>query len=234
MKKLLFLLIIISTICSGQIINKSSPQAQGLILNYPLVERGGNIAVPGFGVYNGALTNGPYFNNGFLYLDGSNDLLIGNANIPNLTNSNVLTISFWFSFISHSSYGAILTKSSSSSNNSLLFDFGVTFNSTTNRLSLNRNGGGVNCATILTANVITHIVCEIGENRSVLYVNGVKKEVLAGVASGNNISTTNRPFNICTTGTPTNMYIKDVRIYNRALTPTEVMDLYINPNKIVR
>jgi len=233
MKKIL-LLVIISIPCFGQIVNKSSPQAQGLILNYRLNEQGGNIAVPGFGVYNGTLTNGAYFKNGFMYLDGSNDLVIGNANIPNLTNSNVLTISFWFNFISHTSYGAILTKSSSNSNNSTLFDFGVTFNSTSNRLTLNRNGGAVNSTIVLTANTLYFITCEIGENRSVLYVNGVQKEVLGGVASGNNISTTNRPFNICTTGTPTNMYIKDVRIYNRALTPTEVMDLYINPNKILR
>jgi hypothetical protein len=215
-------------------INTGSPQAQGLILNYRLNEQGGGIAVPGFGLYNGALTNGAYFKNGFLYLDGSNDLLIGNASIPNLTNSNVLTISFWFNFISHASYGAILTKSSSNSNNSLLYDFGVSFSSTTNRLQLGRNGNDVTTTMALTANTLYHITCEIGESRAVLYVNGVQKEVLGGVATGNNISTGTRSFNICTTGAPSNMSIKDVRIYNRALLATEVMDIYVNPSKLLK
>lgn len=214
--------------------NLGSPQAQGLILNYPFNENGGNIAMPSIGISNGILTNGAVFKNGFCYLDGTNDVVIGNANIPNLTNSNVLTISFWFSFISHSSYGAILAKCASNNNNSLLMDFGIYFISTTNKLALNRNGNDASSTTILTANTLYFITCEIGESRSVLYINGVQKEVLAGVASGNNISTTTRPFNICTTGTPSNMSIKDVRIYNRALLSTEVTDLFVNPNKLFR
>ena len=233
MKKIFFLLLL-SVNCFGQIVNKSSPQAIGLILNYPLSAQGGNIAVPGFGVYNGTLTNGAYFKNGFLYLDGANDLMIGNANIPNLTNSNVLTISFWLNFISHSIYGAILTKSSSTSNNSLLYDFGVSFSSTTNRLQLGRNGNDQTTTTALTANTLYHITCEIGESRAVLYINGIQKEILAGVAVGNNISTNTRPFNICTTGVPSNMYIKDVRIYNRALTPTEVLFNFLFPNLLYK
>ena len=215
-------------------INLGSPQAQGLILNYPFNENGGNIAVAGVGLYSGTLTNGALFKNGFCYLDGSNDVVIGNANIPNLTNSNVLTISFWFNFISHSSYGAILAKCASNNNNSLLMDFGVTFSSTTNRLALIRNGNDQTTTTALTANTLYFIACEIGESRAVLYINGVQKEVLAGVATGNNASTAGRTLNICTTGTPTNMYIRDVRVYNRALLSTEVMDLYVNPNKLFK
>jgi hypothetical protein len=234
MKKLLFLLIIISTICSGQIINKSSPQAQGLILNYPLKEQGGPIAIDGMGMNNATLTNGAYFKNKACVFDGSNDYVIANANVPMLAYSNVLTVSFWFNFTSHVSFGTILGKYVISSNNSAAWDFGVLFNGTNNYLSLVRNQIARNTTYTLPTNTWVHITCEIGENRAVLYVNGVQVQTTLGIGTGNTTNTAGRTICMNNTSLPVNCSISEYRLYNRALTPTEVMDLYINPNKILR
>ena len=238
MKKILFLLLILSTFCTGQIVNKSSPQSSGLVAYWPLNGISGNIALDGMGLNNGTLTNGAYFANGCCNFDGVDDYISTSYVLPS---SASFTMCGWGkspNFVGNQFNDRIFGNASSTTGTS---GASILWHCTSqDRLTAVRRKGSNNAATDISDVVVTnlgvgwHFVALTYDvnNGSVLYCDG--KNIGSNATTG---FTSSLPFRIGRDGNGSDKFfgqIKSVALYNRALTPTEIMDLYINPNKILR
>jgi len=170
---------------------------------------------------NGTLTNGPTFsgaNGGSIQLDGVDDLI----NISSLVTSdaNNVTMEIWFKIITFGQYGVFYNGNSA--NSGYGFAFGACGLSTS---TLYIFFGGLVCSVVSYSSMSTNTWYQAVFTRTtspstsnIMYINGVSRST----------NTTNNP-NAPTTSTAIGSfpgYISIARIYNRALTATEVLQNY--------
>jgi len=192
------------------------------------LSRGGN---------NGTLTNGPTYstaNGGSIVFDGVNDF-VGSFTSLNLLNN--ITVQCWFSFInipSGTSFRGIvgdwntvdntrswlLTKFNT--NNTISFFLNSTGISSTNIPTGQKN---INSTTLIVPNVKYYASGVYNGNTMSIYVNGVL-ENSTNYSSNIFQGTLLRLGNFSNTGFFSNSNIYQTSIYNRALTPQEILQNY--------
>ena len=218
-------------------INLGSPQAIGLVHYYPLNEQGGSIAFDGIGNLNGVLTNGAYFTNGACNFDGVDDYIETNYIPPSSTS---FTMCGWGKSIANGIRNRVMGNSSSTTGlNGADIIWG--YDAATRiygvrRVGVNNGTTDLNYTGSSTSNLSSgwHFVAHTYDvvTGSALYWDGIQ------ILTNSNLGfTSTLPFRIGRVGNGVDHFngqIKDVRWYNRALSPTEVMDLYVNPNKLLK
>jgi len=165
-----------------------------------------------------------------LNFDGSNDnVTIGDANSLDLTTTG--TLSAWVKVTTFATDGAsnrrIISKQNNVADNEI---YGLLTESTQSRFELRLNGNGNNLYTT-TTNLATgrwyHLVGTWDGTNARIYVNGAQDNIVAQSTP----SATTKNLLIGNWGATTGQgafsgSLDDVRIYNRALTATEVTALY--------
>jgi len=227
-------------------INTGSPQAIGLVAYYPLNEQGGNIAFDGMGLKNGTLNNGAYFNNKCLQLDGTNDYV--NLGVLDKTNGvSNLTVSCWAKMNTQDGRNtAFIYKGNAASiDRWAMGPSQTTIGDNNDILVILGNGSNSYCYTTSNCfplNTLCHI-CFVfngnntgNSNRMKVYINGIEQTLTFG---GTIPSSTYSGSNDAYIGFYNTLnyfpgQLRDMRIYTRSLTSTEVMDLYVNPNKLYK
>ena len=239
--KMIILLLLISVTAFGQVINKSNSIARGLLAYYPMKEQGGNIAMDmmGSNICNSYGTT--YFVNNSIKFNASTDSLmcINNADIFKFVDGSVWTANVWIYPTSNAGSFAILSNKAGynwylpQSGGTLYVDFAKPNVA---------NSGQSTSTTPLVINqwqMVSIVVTYSGSSGSIqFFINGIKKSTktswfqnpVAGNYTGQLIwgSSPNDG------GYHYLGYMRNGAIWNRALSPTEIKDLYINPNKILR
>lgn len=188
---------------------------------------------------NGTLTNGPTFssaNGGSIVFDGTNDYVI----IPSSTTLNItstITLESWIksTALANVIHGdGILSKGKSSDGNSgvyetLILQNGSFSNTPLFRLRIGSSTPIYNPNTPLTLNQIYHFVSTYDGSTIRIYINGVQSG--SGLSATGNIETNTQDLTIGVRYDRLNdsyfngnIYLN--RIYNRALTATEVLQNY--------
>jgi hypothetical protein len=179
----------------------------------------GNIGIfGGSPVWTGGKTGGA------LSFDGVDDF-VDAGNDPMLSPSNAITLSAWVNLKSTSGTYMIVSKYNVSAQYFLRVNSG--------RVRFNVNTGGVlsgppDSTVVLAPNTWYHITATYDGSQAKVYINGVQNTAVAktGTMVNNGVHV-----NIGRQGK--GMYWKglldEVRVYNRALTATEVQTLYANP-----
>ena len=184
---------------------------------------------------NGTLTNGPTFNvsnQGSITFDGTNDY-IDIADSTSL-NPTILSIESWFKITAFSSNQNIINKgytfvSEPYISYTLKMD-GVS--SPYNTIAIEASVGGVRKAltstTTLSANIWYNVVSTYDGSTFKLYINSIQESNT--LSSTGTISSYNTPLQIGRWGTQGSQYfngnIAIAKIYNRALTATEILQNY--------
>jgi hypothetical protein len=168
------------------------------------------------GSNNGALTNGPTFsseNRGSIVFDGVNDYVdIGNPiSIQSLTQGSIEA--FYYRTASTATYQMIFTDVNS--------DLEITYN--TNTLQFYIGNSGIGYSHAITGQWF-HLVGVWGVGFKRLYLNGV--QVASGTNTGLNTGSRVRYIGSRAGGFPFNGLIPIVRVYNRDLTPAEILQNY--------
>jgi hypothetical protein len=216
----------------------SPPPVTGLIGYWKLDEATGNTASDSSGANNhGSLSNGPIWTAGrvggalqFNATDNGNDtddprLVIGRnfdiAAVP-------FTLSAWVNPVDFADYRAILSKRDSYAAADMRLDWGLKKSSGT--VYLGRSGVQVDFAYAPQVNTWTHLTVVATSTDTRLYVNGALQQT-AGVFSVGTDGTANTV--IGGTGEPAGGdndpfkgKIDEVRTYNRALSASEIQDLF--------
>ncbi len=182
----------------------------------------------------GVTTGAGKFGNGGNF-DGSDDY-VNAGNGSNLNITNAMTIGTWVKFNGLSSNSAIVSKfdlSAGSPYNGYALIIG---GAASNRIGLNLNVNGAYSGTwgntVLTTGVWYYLVATFTNGSVKLYVNGVDdgcNGTGTGCSPTGSISTNTLNLNIGENpngGNKINGSIDETRIYNRALSPKEVADLY--------
>lgn len=219
----------------GTPLNRLHPLSKGLVGCWLLNETGGLTAVDSVkgGINNGTLTNGAVFSmgaKGFCgTFDGSNDHVLINSN-SDLRIEGDITISAWVKPITlAASFRQILMKNTGNTgyygiliNSSGKFIFQVPSISPTSTTTLSIGTWYHLCATRKQSG---------GTGNCVLYINGVADATSGTSSSFLATSTSNLAIgtDLVNAGRAGNHNIKDVKVYNRALSPTEVKQLYMYP-----
>jgi hypothetical protein len=165
---------------------------------------------------NGALTNGPTFsseNRGSIVFDGVNDYVdIGNPiSIQSLTQGSIEA--FYYRTASTATYQMIFTDVNS--------DLEITY--ATNTLQFYIGNSGIGYSHAITGQWF-HLVGVWGVGFKRLYLNGV--QVASGTNTGLNTGSRVRYIGSRAGGLPFNGLIPIVRVYNRELTPAEILQNY--------
>jgi hypothetical protein len=183
------------------------------------LSRGGN---------NGTLINGPTFNGdngGSIVFDGSNDF-INFTSLNPITSSSPFTLTSWLNVKTHSTYGISLFIGNGSGNNSAYLGY-VT--AAQNGASNSIGGGfyGINMGSGISTNTGWHyVVLSYTGNDAYLYVDGVLRVTRnSHIAALTNTSIVIGKANIGTTFS-FNGNVGASSIYNRALSPTEILQNY--------
>lgn len=228
----------------GVQLNTNHPLGQGVVGYWLLDEMGGGIAydISGRNV-NATLTNGPFYNNDGLNFDGSNDY--AKSGVRSTIQGFPFTLCGWVrSTSSDASYRTILCLGSDTANrgeytiqarplSSSVMRFGITANN-------NDLGGGVDDYQDTTnySSSCWHFVAAVFNSATdrKLYVDGILLASRTGSVTFNTGVTTGSTYIGARDlrGSPlAGSYwlgqLKNLRIYNRALTPNEVSELYVNP-----
>jgi hypothetical protein len=165
---------------------------------------------------NGTLTNGPTFsstNAGSIVFDGVNDYVdIGNPiSIQSLTQGSIEA--FYYRTASTATYQMIFTDVNS--------DLEITY--ATNTLQFYIGNSGIVYSHAITGQWF-HVVGVWGVGFKRLYLNGV--QVASGTNTGLNTGSRVRYIGSRAGGLPFNGLIPIVRVYNRDLTPAEILQNY--------
>jgi hypothetical protein len=187
----------------------------------------------------GSLFNGPTFssgNGGSIVFDGSNDY-VGLGNSQLVSSSSYITLESWVSINSFQSYTAIISRSQNSlpfggyqlnvNNDSGInkFDFAVNLNGSWNTWV---NLGGT-FASSLNTSVYYHVAGTYDGTGISMYLNGAfisKRAVTGNLQYGASITSTNIALNIGNASSYLNANIANIKVYNRALSPQEVLQNY--------
>lgn len=229
-------------------IDLNHPHAKGLSLFLPLSDGFGTTALDLSGNNNhGTLTNGPSWGIGnkgkALSFDGTNDYIDISSSLTTVQSHSKGTIS-------------IRCKANNALNDSCALLFGGGPNKQCGRISLSSTGkiyccvyddsvGGIKWD-LVTVNAFDYVSSEIQVVIAQdgvypkIYVNGLFQNCTSpsgtpapgawfSSVTGLNQASIGRFSNAALTGDYFNGYISDVRIYNRALSASEVYDLYTNP-----
>ena len=183
----------------------------------------------------GTLTNGPTFssnNQGYIIFDGTNDYAdIADSNSLDCTPE--VTIDTWVNFPSFTSWGGIVAKRSEATQrgnyylrcgNSIgQFQLGTYPAGTTHNI-------WVTSKTDFTTNTWYHLVGTINGSTHKIYVNGVEYGGSFGWGGGTTMTADTLNLRIGmgydTAGEPGNVKVSSVKIYNRALSLTEITQNY--------
>ena len=191
------------------------------------------------------LTNGPTFStasNGSILLDGTNDYLITNANsTPNLDITSQLTLDAWIrsTALANSNHGdGIFSKGLSSDGNTGVYEFLLTQVSSSNypyfRLRLGSTTYFHNpTGSVINLNSIYNIVGTFNGTVMRVYVNGVESgtsySASGTIAANTEQLTIGVRYRIRASGTDDSFFsgnIYSTKIYNRALTSSEILNNY--------
>jgi len=182
------------------------------------ISRGGN---------NGTLVNGPTFNSesgGSIVFDGVNDYVTTPDN-NSLDISDNITIEYWFNTSQYRSdvYSVnFIRKFINTTTANFQFYFDGTYNPQRIRVLANRGGvwGIVSPnSSIIPLNTWTHVVWTYS-NGGLLYINSVSQGVAVGSGT---LATNTEPIIL---GNEINGKIAQYKMYNRALTPLEILQNY--------
>ncbi|MBI3231684.1 MAG: fibronectin type III domain-containing protein [Candidatus Doudnabacteria bacterium] len=176
---------------------------------------------------NGSLTNGPVWTtgkvNGGLSFDGVDDyVLIPNS--PSLSPTTAITLTAWVNISNTNTTKMIVAKYDSTGASYFLRVGG-------SRVRFNVNAGGTlsgppDSATLLSPNTWYHIVGTYDGTQAKLYINGLLN---TSIAKSGAINVTSLPVNIGRHGSNLMFMqglIDEVRVYDRALSQSEVTALY--------
>jgi hypothetical protein len=219
------------------IVNSGAASAPGLIAHYRLDDGAGTIARDATGTYAGTLVNGATWvagrHAGGVGLDGTNDYVV----LPNIDAAGAgFTISAW---VRSSTFPAgvdqrFVSKATGTSEQAHDWMLGHT-NNGTNRLRFRLKTNGVTTTLIastgeLPLNTWYHATATYDGTRMRLYLNGVEVGFVAKTGAVAMNATV--PLNLGRNPDGSNYMhgaLDDVRIYNRALTPTEIGSMMSNP-----
>lgn len=217
-------------------INWQHPLSRGLQACWLLGEGGGTKAYDCVGLYHGTITGtnadawGGGRNGKALRLDGTNDYVdLGNV----LGNDGKLTVSAWFCCRSFATgYQGVVIKGVQDTNYSLAINAGGTQWVWTQ--GFNSAGWNFDMGISLATDVWYHLVGvrDVDGQGGIIYINGIPRYSDAGLSQALN----GEVLGIGIGGGQGfgffNGLIEDVRIYNRALLPSEVLQLYMEPYSI--
>ena len=176
--------------------------------------------------YNGTLTNGPTFSNtngGVINFDGTDDYVDCGNVLASLTN---LTLECFVKFGTQStSYNGIISKTLSNANGYEIRTAGYTSTTTTAQFRYVGDNGSPDFGA-LTNGVWYHLVATGILGLQLVYINGsiYNSGTYAGTPSANSNSLVIGK--LAYAGLYANMSMGYARIYNRALTATEVLQNY--------
>ena len=200
------------------------PTTNGLVGYWKLDDGSGTSAVDSSGMGNtGTLTNGPVWTtggyaNGAVNLDGVDDYIdLGNGSAANLTSQ--VTLSAWIYPLAWHAVDGLFMKDVSTMPYGLLQWGGL-------KMRVTIGGTGHDVGTTAPAlGVWTHIAGTYDGSTSKIYVNGVLKNSLA-VSGTLDTRAEHLVIGRQTATYPFNGYVDDARVYNRALSDTEIAAIY--------
>jgi hypothetical protein len=183
----------------------------------------------------GTLTNGPTYNSGnggYILFDGINDYAdIADSNSLDITPA--VTIDTWVNFPTFTSYGGIIAKRSEATARG---NYYLRVGDSTGQFQLGTfpNGVGhniwVTSKTDFATNTWYHLVGTISSSTHKIYVNGVEYAGSFGWGGGTTMVADTLNLRIGmgydSAGEPGNVKVSCVRIYNRALSLTEINQNY--------
>lgn len=220
----------------GFLINKKSRQFDGLVGWWPFLDKTSTIAKDYSGNgNNGTLVNGPTpvagkLGNG-LKFNGTNQY----ASVTHNTNLQPypFSVSFWIKGGTQATYAGILTKYYGGSYNGWNVFKDENGTVTFYYFSDNLNKIEYQSAPIAFSNVFNnlwnHILITVDDSGAKGYKNGLQVTSAPWVGTPNAPSSTAPLTLVNYVDYYFNGFLDDVRIYNRALSPVEVLDLYQNP-----
>lgn len=228
----------------GQQINPNSPQAQGLVGMWALNDGGGTIARSCCGRLNGTLINGPTWGVGkfgvALSFNNPSGQYIAVANNSVLNPTAQITMSVFVKFTTTSVLG-VLGKWGSDGTGDANQSYSIYING--GKIGTTFNATNATDNVLLTNGTYNdgkwhHVVATAtasGTNNIKIYIDGVLEN--QSTSSGTLLKTTTDRLLIGATSIASGNYyftgsLSDVRIYDRALSASEVQDLYANPNGI--
>ena len=171
-------------------------------------------------------------------LDGFDDHVIFLGTINNYFDKRDFSLSFYFKPTDHSSTKDIFSRRVACDNqHAFSVRYTPAASLVTAELIENASKTGTVSSQIEFGNCWHHMVITRQGNRTVLYLNGVKKQTTAAVSRvdlENNVifSIANSPC-LGLTDTPFAGLLDEIRVYDRALDEDEVERLYLGPDKIV-
>ena len=180
---------------------------------------------------NGVFNNGASASNRYFFLDGIDDYLSFTGNI--LCPTNRLTIGIWAKYLNHSTYGPLVFKYNG---NPSYFE-GYTLAVTSGGVQLAIGNGTYNEYTLNYGNYTNQLVYYTGvfdlpNSRLLVYVNGQQVDQNLSITqttftndftSTLNIGYSNPAFSGYFGG-----YVYDIHLYNRVLSPSEILSNYNN------
>jgi len=218
----------------GTPLNISHPLSQGLVGCWLLNEGGGQIAVDSVNLSNpGTLTNGPRFavaqRGQCVALDGSNDYISVNNTSSALNFAGPITLSAWVYPQISNAYQGVIVKATGVNNRQYAFYLSQLGTGNIYVAFAGSNIGDQAVSPAWTVNAWNHIVVTADGSNIKIYINGVLASTLgnanvSATASGNVVFGMDVPNNQF----PLNGYMGPVFIYNRAISASEVRQLYAN------
>lgn len=228
----------------GTKINKSHNLSNGLFGYYPLNEGGGAIAIDNISHNHGTLLNAATYTqslrgNSVLFVSASNQ----NISVPDVNQgiTSYFTLSAWIKTSTTSTLMNVISRDSALNPAARMYQFRVDADGTVRFVRFaSGNGVASNFNTLgVTVNdgKFHHIAATFNISvGSVVYVDGILRGSDAVLTAQNNAGGTPmvigaRKDNNVGVGItePFNGNITDVRLYNRALSYTEIRQLYTNP-----
>jgi hypothetical protein len=166
-----------------------------------------------------------------LSFNGTSQYVRSNTTNNVTMSGSSLTIGLWLYLRSTPTYGVLINKGTN--NNSMLWDWGLLFTSGGGDLFLIRNGSNLSpTGIVIPQNQWVFITATISDTQSLFYLNGVLKNSQGGVGIGATNNTLGRLVEMMGAGSNqagssfVNGQLDDVRIYNRALSTSEITQLY--------
>jgi hypothetical protein len=218
---------------AGRRINWASSQADGLVSFLPMDDP--SIINKDFSKYsvNGSITGSPTIlqteRGGMAQFDGLTNYMdlmwpLETSNIRNFT------VSFFLKLTTNTNYAIIEIRSSSFAGFVLYYDYNLS------KLIFYSNQPTINSYTLYSLSGLydnkPHLIGCILDNCTMrLYVDGVNQGGELTISSTNYIHNTVRVSRDCT-GVKLPGAFRDIRVYNRALSPGEIANIYSNPDSI--